>query len=97
NHGIGFSDLILGENNSVAIRLTKDPFCISLIKRLGKPLVSTSANLSGEPHPSNFSEIDPHIKSAVDYVVRHRQDEATTFPPSQILKLEADGTLKKIR
>jgi L-threonylcarbamoyladenylate synthase len=84
-------------DGTVGIRITKDPFCRQLIKRFGKPLVSTSANISGYPAPAIFMDVDIAIKSGVDYIVQHRQDDVTATSPSAIVKLNADGSLTIIR
>ncbi|MBK7690487.1 MAG: threonylcarbamoyl-AMP synthase [Bacteroidetes bacterium] len=88
---------LLAADGSVAVRITKDPFCRSLIKRLRSPLVSTSANLSGMPAAATFSLIDEVVKTQVDYTVIWRQDDQTHSQPSSILKLEPDGGFTKIR
>lgn len=87
-HGIGFADNLLAEDGSIAIRMAKDTFCKALIKRFGKPIVSTSANISGEPTPQNFSQISNDIKKSVDYIVSYRQDDETPATPSSIIKWE---------
>jgi len=89
-------NMIQGDG-SIGIRLTNDPFCKKLIRRFGKPLVSTSANISGYPAPSIFEDVDFEIKSGVDYIVQHRQDDVTAASPSAIVKLNADGSLNIIR
>ncbi len=94
---INLPDCVLGEDGSVAVRITHDPFCRSMIKRLRKPIVSTSANISGEPSPIHFMLIHKTIKSNVDYVVQWRQDDISTRQPSTILKLQKDGSFLKIR
>ncbi len=89
------SNLIAGDN-TLAIRVPRDPFCKNLISRLKIPLVSTSANLAGNPTPRSFSEIDAAILKGVDYVVNlHR--EGTQASPSSIIKLASDGSVKVIR
>lgn len=88
---------IINEDGSVAIRIVQEPFCRHLIKRLRKPLVSTSANLSGRPSPASFSHIDPAIRNGVDYVVKYRQDDATPANASRIIKILGDGSLQVIR
>ncbi len=84
-HGIGFADNLLAEDGSIAIRICRDEFCKALIKRFGKPIVSTSANISGEATPQNFAQISNHIKNAVDYIVTHRQDDEAPATPSSII------------
>lgn len=88
---------VINEDGTVAIRLVQDPFCRHLVKRLRKPLVSTSANLSGQPSPAFYADIDPAVKNGVDYVVSYRQDDNTPRQPSRIVKLLKDGTLQVIR
>ena len=88
---------MIEENGSIGIRLTSDPFCKKLISRFGKPLVSTSANISGYPAPAIFEDVDFEIKRGVDYIVQHRQDDVTAASPSAIVKLNADGSLTIIR
>jgi L-threonylcarbamoyladenylate synthase len=85
---IGLTDNVLAADGSVAIRICKDEFCRTLIKRFRKPIVSTSANISNEPSPSFFVEINPIIKRGADYVVKHRQEETTKSSPSSIIKWE---------
>jgi Sua5/YciO/YrdC/YwlC family protein len=93
----GLSRNLVNKNGSIAIRIVKDNFCRELIKRFGKPIVSTSANISGYPPARIFPDIDIEIKSGVDYIVQHRQDDLTEAVPSAIVKWEADGALIIIR
>jgi L-threonylcarbamoyladenylate synthase len=93
----GVAKSLMAEDGSIAIRVVKDEFCQQLITLLRKPLVSTSANISGEPAPANFSEISEAIKSNVDYVVNLRQDEMKKAIPSQIIKIGLDGVIEIIR
>ncbi len=95
--GTNLAANMIQDDGTVAIRLTKDPFCTQLIKRFGKPLVSTSANISGYPPPAIFEDIDIEIKNGVDYIVQHRQDDVTAASPSAIVKLNVDGSLSIIR
>ncbi|MEE6185668.1 Threonylcarbamoyl-AMP synthase [Mycovorax composti] len=95
-HGLGFADNLLAEDGSIAIRICKDEFCRALIKRFGKPIVSTSANISGEPTPSQFAAINEPIKNGVDYVVQYRQDDNSPAQPSSIIRWN-DGTPEIIR
>ena len=83
--GIGLADNLLAEDGSVAIRITTDLFCRHLIKRFRKPIVSTSANISGDRTPATFQEINPMIKAKADYVVKHRQHDLTPGIPSSII------------
>ena len=86
-----------GKDGSIAIRICKDEFCKHLIKRFRKPIVSTSANISGEPSPQNFADISNEIKTGVDYIVQHRQNDITAAQPSSIIKWNKDGTVTKLR
>lgn len=88
---------ICAEDGSVGIRLCMDPFCNELITRFRKPLVSTSANISGTAFPSSFREIDEKIIRSADFVVRYRQNENKKNPPSSIIKVNNDGTIEIIR
>ncbi len=95
-HGIGFAENLLAEDGSIAIRICKDEFCKAVIKRFGKPIVSTSANISGQPTPINFKAITPAIKSAVNYIAGHRQNDETPAQPSSIIKWK-EGEVIKLR
>ena len=88
---------LLAEDGSVGIRITQEEFSHKLCERFRKPLVSTSANVSGAPSPANFSEISETIKSGVDYIVRYRQEDLSKAAPSHIIKLSAGGLVKIIR
>lgn len=88
---------LLAEDGSVGIRITQEEFSHKLCERFRKPLVSTSANVSGAPSPANFSEISETIKSGVDYIVRYRQEDLSKAAPSHIIKLGAGGLVKIIR
>jgi L-threonylcarbamoyladenylate synthase len=85
-HGLGVADEVLNADGSIAIRIVKEDFCRHLLKRFKKPIVSTSANLNGQPSPQNFENISSEIKKAVDYVVCFGQDEKLTNPASAIVK-----------
>jgi L-threonylcarbamoyladenylate synthase len=95
--GINLPANVLHNDGSIGIRVTVDVFCRELIRRFGKPIISTSANLSGEPFPSIFTEISEEIKSRVDYIVKWRQDDRTVINPSTILKLGLKGETEIIR
>ncbi|RDK85493.1 L-threonylcarbamoyladenylate synthase [Marinirhabdus gelatinilytica] len=87
---------IIAEDNSLAIRVVKDDFCKTLVRKFRKPIVSTSANLSGRATPRTFAEISEEIKNGVDYVVNHNQ-KAKNSKPSAIIKLTLDGSVTVIR
>ncbi len=96
NQVTGLANNLLAPNGSAGIRIAQDEFCKELIKVFGKPIVSTSANISGEHSPINFSEISEEIKKNVDYIVNLRQNEDMQTP-SAILLVNSDGSIKKIR
>lgn len=88
---------LLAEDGSVGIRVTSEEFSKQLCFRFRKAIVSTSANISGQPSPACFSEIQDEIKESVDYIVGYRQDEPAGAKPSSILKLGKGGVVKIIR
>ena len=88
---------LLAEDGSVGIRVTNEEFSQKLCERFRRPLVSTSANVSGEPSPANFGEISETIKKGVDYIVGYRQEDKTPAEPSHIIKLGAGGLVRVIR
>jgi L-threonylcarbamoyladenylate synthase len=88
---------LLGENGSIAIRVTKNEFCKKIIWKLRKPIVSTSANISEQPFKGNFSDVSDEIKNAVDYVVNYRREEKIRTAPSRIIELGMEGEIKFIR
>ena len=93
----GIAHNAIAEDGSCAIRLPKDNFCQQLVQRLGKPLISTSANTSGSPTPQSFQDIEPSILSGVDYVVNLRKQEECKHAPSSIILLKNNGEIKIIR
>ncbi len=88
---------VIGTDHSIAIRIVKNEFCQALIAAFGKPIVSTSANFSGERTPLTFKDIPAEIISNVDYVVKHFREEIHYIKPSRIIKLEENGEFKIIR
>lgn len=88
---------LIAPDGSIGIRIVKEPFCQELIRRFRRPIVSTSANLSGEPSPEHFGDIDEVIKSQVDYVVAYGQSATERREPSVIIKLEPSGRFEFIR
>ncbi len=87
-NAIGLANNVLADDGSVAIRICKEPFCRHLIKRFRTPIVSTSANYSGEASPLFFDQINKEIISGVDYAVQYRRDDKTESSPSSIIKWE---------
>lgn len=92
NNPKGLAANTIAINNTIAIRIPKDEFCIQLIKEFGKPIISTSANVSGEPTPKSFSEISEAILKNVDYVVDLHQEKIAE-KSSTILKIEGDDVI----
>ncbi len=87
---------IIADDNTLGIRVVRDPFCGKLIRKLKRPIISTSANISGAPTPKNFKEIDSAILEGVDYVVNlPLQNKGAK--PSSIIKIGGDSTVKIIR
>ncbi|MDR1102739.1 MAG: threonylcarbamoyl-AMP synthase [Tannerella sp.] len=86
-----------GEDGSLGVRITAEPFSCRLCRMFRRPVVSTSANLSGRPAPASFREIAEEIRTGVDYVVRFRQDDLRPARPSGILRLGAGGLVQVIR
>lgn len=87
----------IAKDGSIAIRIPDDDFCKNLIKKFGKAIISTSANISGENPPSNFDDISDKIKNRVDYIVKWRQQNFSKAKASSIIIIKNDNTLKYIR
>ncbi|MGV8962162.1 MAG: L-threonylcarbamoyladenylate synthase [Candidatus Saccharimonadaceae bacterium] len=88
---------LISTDGTIGIRITSEDFSRELCKRFRKPIVSTSANISGKTAPQKFNEIDPEILELVDYVVEYRQNEMAKQTPSSIIKLATNGTIEIIR
>lgn len=93
---IGFASNLVGEDGSIAIRICKDEFCKQLIRRFRKPIVSTSANISGQPTAPGYGDIKPEIIGGVDYVVKYRQEETASQAASSIIRWK-DGKADYVR
>lgn len=93
----GLANNILGDDSSVAIRICQDEFCKQLIKKFQRPIVSTSANVSGHQTPSYFSEIDNVILYGVDYIVQYRREDNVPKESSSIIKWNNNGEIEVIR
>lgn len=91
------ADNLVAPDGSIGIRITFDPFCRKLIEITGKPIVSTSANISGEQSPVAFHKIKASIREQIDYVVNWRQDETAPSRPSALIKMEEDGSFTTLR
>jgi L-threonylcarbamoyladenylate synthase len=94
---IGLAQNVINEDGTIGIRIVKDAFCRHIIKRLRKPLVSTSANISGEPAPASFRDISVEIKQGVDYIVQYRQNDLSAAVPSSVIKWNKAGDVTVIR
>jgi len=92
-----FAKNLIGIDGTVGIRITREEFSANLIRKFGKPIVSTSANFSGKKSPSIFSEIDRKIMERVDYVVNYRQDDTQKKQPSGIIRIGVKGEVEVLR
>lgn len=97
NNGKNIAKNLISEDGSVAIRIIKDEFCSSLINKLKKPLVSTSANISGHSSPVLFNDISAEIKNGVDYIVQHHRSDFKVAKPSAIIKLNKEKKIIVVR
>ncbi len=88
---------VCADDGSVGIRICDDDFCNELITRFRKPVVSTSANFSGNPSPKHFGDIDKELIKRVDYVVKYRQNDRQARSASPVIKIDVNGTFKIIR
>ena len=88
---------LVNEDGTIAIRIVNEVFCRNLIQQLNKPLVSTSANISGEKYPENFNQVSKEIKNGVDYIVQHRQNDLSKSAPSSIMKLNNADEIEFLR
>ena len=95
NHVLAYN--VVAEDGTVGIRIPMMDFCQQLVSRLGRPIVSTSANISGEPAPRSFSEISEQIKSAVDHTVDPALEKGSTGKSSSIIKVGLDYSIEIIR
>lgn len=96
-HAKNIARNLLAEDGSVGIRITDEPFSQALCEQLRRPIVSTSANISGEPAAKVFRQIAPEILDAVDYVCRYRRDDETPHRPSSIVKVDENECITIIR
>lgn len=95
-HALGLAENVCNADGSIAIRICKDEFCRHLIKRFRKPIVSTSANVSGEGSPGNFAQISPAIKKGVDYIVQYKQNDNGLSAASSLIRWQ-NGKAEIIR
>ena len=94
---IGIAVNAVNRDKSLGIRIVRDKFCKEIVRQLNNPIISTSANISGEPQVNNFTEISAEIKNSVDHIVNLRQDESKPKQSSTIIKLDPSGLIKIIR
>ena len=97
DEAVNLANNLVAEDGSVAMRVTREPFSNQLCYRFQKPIVSTSANISGEPAAANFKDIAPELLEAVDYVCSSRRQEKKPHTPSSIIRLKQDGEVEVIR
>ncbi len=88
---------LLSQDNSIGIRIPKHQYLIDLITKLGRPLVSTSANISGHPSPNSFADIDQRIISNVDYISSKEHDTSKSNKESKIVLIKDDGSVVRVR
>lgn len=96
-HAKNLAANLVASDGTIGIRFTREEFTTQLLRRFRKPLVSTSANVSGEKSPAFFAEISDEIREKMDYIVKYRQDDLTPKQPSSIIKLGAGGQIEIIR
>lgn len=94
---MGVAPNLLGEDGSIGVRVTHEAISSAIIRGLRRPLVSTSANLSGQPTPLCFSQITRQVLDAVDYVCTSRRDDCRPAKPSMVIRLSEDSTFKILR
>jgi len=95
--GRNLAENLMAEDGSIGMRITSEAFSKALCEHFRKPIVSTSANISGEPSPQCFAEISEEIRQAVDYIVEFRQNDQTKATPSSIILIGKGGEVKIIR
>lgn len=97
NDAMNLAPNLINTDGTIGIRIVQDPFCKLLINKFGRPIVSTSANVTGVPTPQMFKEITQEIKDGVAYIAQHRQNEITPVQPSRVIKLHANGEYEILR
>jgi L-threonylcarbamoyladenylate synthase len=93
---IGLAENVMSDDGSIGIRIVDEPFCRHLIRRFRKPLVSTSANISGQPAPRIFAEIPEAVRQSVDYVVQYRRADDRVAEPSSVIRWK-NGAVEVLR
>jgi L-threonylcarbamoyladenylate synthase len=94
---LGLAKNAVNEDNTIAIRLVKHKFCQQLIREFGKPIISTSANISGEKTPLQFGQIASEIKEKVDFIVERKHDTSTYHQPSKLIRINKDNSIEYLR
>ena len=94
---INLAPNLINNDGTIGIRVVRDEFCQKLISKFNRPIISTSANISGRPAPAVFDEITEEIKKGVDYIVTWRQEDQTKAKPSSIIKIGLGGEIEIIR
>ncbi len=94
---LGIAKNAISEDNTIAIRMVKHRFCQQLIREFGKPIISTSANISGEKTPIIFGQISPEIKEQVDFIVERKHDTTNYREPSKLIKINKDNSIEYLR
>ena len=97
SHPLHLAKNVIAADNTVAIRVVQDVFCQQMIADFGKPIVSTSANISGESTPLYYQLINPQIIAECDYVVPYRQDDTQIKNPSRLIRFDTDGEIQILR
>ena len=97
DRGIGVAPELLAEDGSIGARITSEEFSRELCRRFRRPIVSTSVNISGEPAPHSFDEINPELLGQVDYVCQSNRDAPWASKPSTVIKLSSGGVIKILR
>lgn len=97
DNGKNLAPNLLAADGSVGLRVTHERYSAELCRRLKKPVVSTSANISGEPTPGNYADISPEIKERVDYIAAYRREDFSEAKPSAVIKLSKGGVVKVLR
>lgn len=97
DRGYNLAPEVLAEDGSLGVRIPRDDYASALCRMLRRPIVSTSANISGKPSPAHFAEIDPALLDAVDYVASHKRNDRSPHAASSIVKIGAGGLFKVIR
>jgi len=94
---LGLAKNAINEDNTIGIRLVKHRYCQQLIREFGKPIISTSANISGEKTPTIFGQIAPEIKEKVDFIVERKHDTTNYHEPSKLIRINKDNSIEYLR